>query len=188
MTTAQMNSQMIDTTIQSAKQSIGQHGAAVLAFADQALSQYPEFAQWLNEAGGPALLAVDSTAQLVSALSTLERLPVPVALIELGRGMVAGRAYYSQLGRDRARLGLLSDASRADVLLVADVMREFDHVAVQDETFADSLAQHMATDDIDVLNVLYDQALKVSVFAQGMIMSWMGAHAPWTTDKKLCQQ
>lgn len=134
-----------------------------------------QFVQWLNKQGGPALQNVSTVGQLHTALSELNELAVERSFVDLGRGMVAGRLYYSRLGEQKARLALLRD-DESVVKDLADVMLDFNTIQGLDEEYAEQMARHMASSDVDVLDQLYERA--PSMFAQGMVLSWLGAQGP----------
>lgn len=149
-----------------------------------ATNENAQFLRWLAECGGPSMAHIARVSDLAAALQSLKRLALDASYVQLGKGMIAGRLYYSRLGLDRERFALQHDDPSV-VRGLADLMLEFNAVTQADPSVAETMAQHMASADVDVLNQLYDSA--PTMFAQGMVLSWMGALAPWTPENVVKQ-
>lgn len=143
-----------------------------------------EFMAWFESIGGASVARVTHVSELAAAYTRLESEVGEASLIELGIGILVGRAFYSQMRKEQSQLQLIHDDPLA-ADQVASLMHKFDEIIQIDESYAETLARNLASIDADVLNMLYDSA--PNFFAQGLVLSWMGALVPWVSQKNLCQ-
>lgn len=129
---------------------------------------------WLNTKGGATLAKAKTVDDLALSVEQAKRFTPAVA--ELVLGMVAGRMFYSSANglANSGELAVQQGGAEA-TKEVCSVLGMFDDLSELDEAYAEAMAVNMASNDLEVLQELFEQA--PSAFAKGAVVTWMVAHA-----------